>query len=81
MTIDRFLSNLAVVILNPLIRLMFAVAVVYFLWGVVQYIRSAGSEDGRQKGAKHILWGLIGLVIMMGVYSILQIATSALLVG
>lgn len=74
--IDKFIATLATVILNPLIRLLFAAAVIYFLWGVFIYISSSNSEDGRKKGAQHILWGLIGLVIMMGVYAILSIATG-----
>jgi hypothetical protein len=77
--IDNFIRTLATVILNPLIRLMFAVAVIYFLWGVFVYITNAESDDGRKKGAQHIMWGLIGLVIMMGVYGILSIATGTLL--
>jgi hypothetical protein len=55
---------------------MFALAVIYFLWGVFVYISNAESDEGRQKGGRHILWGLIGIVIMMGVYGILRIATG-----
>lgn len=78
-TIDGFLAKLADVILNPLIRLMFAAAVIYFLWGVFTYIRNADSESERQKGAQHILWGVIGMGIMIGVYGILSLFTSAIL--
>ena len=78
-TLDKFLANLADVILNPLIRLMFAVAVIYFLWGVFMYIKNADSEGERTKGAQHILWGIIGIAIMMGVYTILEVATSTTL--
>jgi hypothetical protein len=77
--IDNFIRQLARVILNPLIRLMFALAVIYFLWGVFVYITNAESTEGRKKGAQHILWGLVGLVIMMGVYGILRIATGTFL--
>lgn len=79
MTIDQFIVNIANVILNPLIRLMFAAAVIYFLYGVFVYIKNADSEGDRKTGAQHILWGLIGIVIMMGVYGILELFTSTLL--
>lgn len=78
-TVDKFIFNLATVILNPLIRLMFAVAVIYFLWGVFKYIVNSDSDNSRQTGGKHILFGLIGIVVMMGVYGILNIATSLIL--
>lgn len=75
--LDKFLTNLATTILNPLILLLFALAVIYFLWGVLKYIQNADSETERQKGSQHILWSLVGMVIMMGVYTILQMAKKA----
>ena len=73
MTADQFVLNLANVILNPLIRLMFAVALVVFLWGIIEYIKGAGSPDSREQGTKHIIWGLVGLFIMVSVYGILTL--------
>lgn len=73
MTADQFVLNLANVILNPLIRLLFAVALVVFLWGIIEYIKGAGSPDSREQGTKHIIWGLVGLFIMVSVYGILTL--------
>lgn len=74
MTLEVFLATLANVIVNPLIRLLFAVALVVFLWGVFEYIKDSDSSDGREKGKKHIIWGIIGLLIMVSAYSIINIA-------
>ncbi len=76
MTLDNFISNLVIVIVNPLINLLFAAALAYFIWGVVVYIRKADSPTDRETGANHIMWGIIGLLIMVSVYSILRIALS-----
>ena len=76
--LDTFMTNLAVLILNPLIILMFAGATLYFIYGVILYIKNSQSDSERQKGARHIMWGLIGIVIMMGVYTILEIAKNSL---
>ena len=80
MTIDTFLMKLATTIINPLIRLMFAAAAIYFIWGVFKYIKDSDSESERQTGSRHILWGLVGMAIMMGVYGILQ-TFSGLITG
>lgn len=69
---DNFLQKLADNILNPIISLLFAAALVYFIFGVVKFIRNASDPGERATGAKHIMWGLVGLVIMMGVYGILN---------
>jgi hypothetical protein len=60
-------------ILNPLIGLMFAIAIAVFIWGIVEFIWNSGSEDKRTTGKQHIIWGLVGLLIMSAVAGIIQI--------
>lgn len=76
--LDSFLSNANTLIFNPLIRLLFAVALVYFLYGVVEFIAGADNEEKRAKGRMHMLWGVVGLGIMVGVWTILQITVNSL---
>ena len=78
MNVDSVLSKLVENIINPLILLLFAVALIYFLWGVFVYIKNAEDSAKRIEGGKHILYGVIGLAIMIGVYGILNIVTSTL---
>lgn len=80
-TIDTFIGCLAGTIVNPLIQLLFAAALVMFLWGVFGYIRNADNPEGRQTGGRHILWGLIGMAIMVGVYGIIRILIKTFLTG
>lgn len=81
MTIDQFVINLANVVLNPLLKLLFAAALLYFIWGVFQYLLNADSDSGRSTGRQHILWGIIGMAIMAGAFGILEIASRTLLGG
>jgi FtsH-binding integral membrane protein len=76
MTVSDFIKILVDVIVNPLIRLSFAVALVVFLWGVFGYIKNADSSEDRKKGTQHIIWGLVGLFIMTSVFTILEIALN-----
>ena len=59
-------------ILTPVVSLLFAVAVLYFVYGVIQFIYNAGT-DKRAEGANHILYGIIGLFIMVSVYGLMNI--------
>ena len=52
---------------------MFALALVYFLYGVFIFIRNADNEDVRDTGKSHMVWGVVGLFIMVSVYAILRI--------
>ncbi len=73
---DQVVFDINRTILNPLIQFAFIVAFVVFIWGVSEYIRTANSPEGRQKGKDHMIWGIIGLVIMVGVYGIITILTK-----
>lgn len=75
-SLSQFIAGLVTLIINPLIGLLFALALAYFLWGAAQFILNAGNEEGRKKGKDALLWGLIGLFIMSSVFGILNIVTS-----
>lgn len=66
------------VVVNPAIRLLFAAAVVYFVYGVFNYVRNAGDGDARAEGANHILWSTIGLFIMISVWGIIGVLRSTI---
>ena len=61
------------VVIDPLVRLLFAAAIVYFTYGVFTYIRRSADSDGRIEGANHILWSTIGIFIMISVWGIISI--------
>lgn len=69
------LENIKTNILNPLITLMFSAAVVVFLYGVFEFVRgkSQGDQDAHTTGGRHILWGIIGMAIMVSAYGIIHL--------
>ena len=71
--LDLFLSRVNTQIINPLIIFLFALALVYFLYGVFEFIANGANDEKKTAGKSHMLWGVIGLTIMMGVWAILGI--------
>lgn len=78
LTPQSFVGLLASYILDPLLYLLFAAAMIVFLFGIVEFLWEFGSASsdgksfpGREKGKKHILAGLIGLFIMLTAFSII----------
>jgi len=71
-----FIDKIQTVILFPLISLMMGVALLVFLWGVFQYISQAESDEARKTGRKHMLFGIIGLVIMVSAFALLKLAAG-----
>ncbi|MES2315281.1 MAG: hypothetical protein V4486_00915 [Patescibacteria group bacterium] len=70
---DSFLNNVNAQIVNPLIKLLFALAIAFFLWGVFEFILNQENEEKRSTGKQHMLWGIIGITIMMGVFFIMNL--------
>jgi hypothetical protein len=76
MSIGVFLNRISAAILDPLIFLLFAVATIVFAWGMVKFIVGAGDPTNREEGKKAILWGVVGMFIMMGVYGIIRVVLN-----
>jgi uncharacterized membrane protein YcgQ (UPF0703/DUF1980 family) len=72
----KLISNIKAYILNPIIGFMFAVAVVMFIYGIVEYIWSADNEDKIAVGKMHMIWGIVGMFVMIGVYGILNVLSG-----
>lgn len=75
-TVDQFLGTVNAKIINPAIEFAFIVALVVFLWGVLDYIRGAANEEKRKKGKDHMLWGIVGFLIMFGVFGIITLLAN-----
>lgn len=76
-----FVSRLNNAVLFPLIALLTGIAFLYFLWGAAQYIINADNESAREEGKKHIMFGLVGLVVMLSAFAILSLAVNTFGLG
>lgn len=70
--LDTLLFKINALIINPAIATLFIVAFVIFLYGMVEFLYKANDKDGRAVGKQHMIWGVIGFVIMLGVYGIIN---------
>ncbi|WKZ26794.1 MAG: hypothetical protein QY304_01710 [Candidatus Paceibacterota bacterium] len=46
-------------------------ALAFFLWGAAVFILNSGNEDKRREGRQRMLWGIVALVIMVGIGGIM----------
>lgn len=73
MTWQQFLGKIQDQILGPIITLLSLAAFVLFIWGVFLFISAAGDEEKRRTGKQHMVWGIIGLVIIFGANAIISL--------
>lgn len=60
-------------IINPIIGLLFICALFLFMFGAYRYLGAESGSTNRLQGKNHMLWGILGMVAMLSVYSILAI--------
>ena len=76
--IKVFVGKVDLYLINPLIVLMFGAALVYFLYGVVEFIANQANSGEKGTGREHMLWGVIGMFIMNSVYGIMHLIEHTL---
>ncbi len=52
--------------------LLFALALLYFLYGLSEFLRNQDNEEAQSVGKQHMVWGIIGLFLMFAVFGILN---------
>lgn len=72
-TIDEIIAITTSNILQPFVSFLFALAAILFLWGVVEFLINRDNEEERDTGKRHMIWGLIGLTIMLSVNGIMWV--------
>lgn len=73
MTITNLVNRVTSGLINPIIYLLFGIALLLFLWGIVQYVIGAqGNETKLKQGKQAMIWGIIGLFIMSSAWGIVR---------
>jgi len=54
-----------------LIPVIFGLAIVYFFWGLVKYIKSAGDPKAAGEGKSIMIYGVIAIAVMVSLYGII----------
>jgi hypothetical protein len=85
LSVKEIIFRISYNILNPLIQIGFAIALLYLVWKIVMYIRERNSGfiyDAKEKqwggsnGITDILWGLFGLFIMTSAFVFMKIIAT-----
>ena len=75
---DALLNGIKTEIVNPAIYLLLALAGVYFVWGVFAFISNQENDEGREKGKQHMIWGIVGIAIMLSAFGIMRMIAGTI---
>jgi hypothetical protein len=74
--VNTIVKKISANIVTPLIELIFGLAVLLFAWGVVGFFMNGDDTSKREESRRHILWGVIGMTIMVSVYGIVRLVAN-----
>jgi hypothetical protein len=79
MDIPSLVNAVARVLINPAILLIFGVALVVFIWGLVRFLWAVNMGGKNvNTGKQHMLWGILGMTVMMASFGILKLIENTL---
>jgi hypothetical protein len=67
-------------ILDAILPLLVALGVIYLIWGVIQYV-IGGSDEDKKKGRDRIVFGIIGLVVIVGLWGLVYLVSDTFGIG
>ncbi len=70
------LNYVTCIIVKSVVPLIFALAIVMFIWGVVQYVINNEEEAKRAQGRQFMIWGIIALTVMVSVWGLVNILAT-----
>jgi hypothetical protein len=68
--VPKIVDNIVI----PVIQVLFGVTVLVFVWGLYGFYN--GDEEKRNQSKNHILWGVVGIFIMISVYGIIRFVAN-----
>ncbi len=82
LSIKQLMFRISYYLINPLIVFGFVVALIYFIWGVIDFLRSreSGATD-KAEGKSHLWYGIVGMVIMVSAFAIMRLIADAIGAG
>jgi hypothetical protein len=72
-TIAKIQSDILTEIVSPLLGLATAIAFALFLYGVIRFLiaRANGDSAKFEAGRWHLIWGTVGLAILLSLWGVL----------
>ena len=63
-------------LVKSIIPFLITLATVAFIWGIIQYFLNPDNEEKRKKGKEFLVWGLIGLFVMISVWGLVGVLSD-----
>lgn len=81
MTFAELIDKIVFTVIDPLLFLVSALALLYFILGVTKYIYHSGDAEKRSEGYQMMIYGIIALFVMVSVWALVGVLSNTFLGG
>ena len=70
--LEEMISFIYRMVSSYLIPIAFALALLFFIWGLAIFIKNSGSEDAHKEGRDKMIWGVLALFVIVAVWGLVR---------
>lgn len=63
-------------LIKSVVPLLFTLAVVGFIWGIIQFYLNPDNEEKKKNGKSFMLWGIIALFVMVSMWGLVGVLSN-----
>lgn len=60
-------------LVEQLIPIVIAIGLLFFIWGLVQFILASGDEAAKEVGKRRMVWGILALFVIVAVWGLVEL--------
>lgn len=76
MSVGDVVSRFTTYVIDPALLILAAAGFFFFVWGLVVFLIALAQGGDTKEGKQHMLWGVIGMVIMFSVVGIIALINN-----
>ena len=74
----QLLDRIKMYVIDPVLVVIFTLGLLLFFVGIVEFLWSLKSGEVKSEGKQHMVYGLVGMLIMVSVYGIINLIVNTL---
>ncbi len=75
-TLGTMITWASCTLIKLVVPLLFSLAVVGFIWGIITYYLNPTNEEKRKNGKTFMLWGVIALFVMISMWGLVGVLSN-----
>src|SRR5580692_11211499 len=76
MSVGDVVGRFTTYVIDPALLILAAAGFFYFVWGLVQFLLAINQGGKTEEGKQHMIWGVVGMVIMFSVVGIIALINN-----